>query len=184
MRSGRKRKSSSQHSNKKQREEIEVWNPAVIVSQASTVTITKEIVNTNPNLLTPFPTQTYHHNTDSLSIKLNRLKEKSARYTLHKGFPSQCLNKKLNGKCLGLTLEPTIGNYDQRFIDNWYSKLKDFSLNLMEDVVSFRDKTIKETNTKMDQTEGILKQQLGKSECEDIQKTIKSNEASTKIRKV
>ena len=29
----------------------------------------------------------------------------------------------------------------------------------MEDVVSFYDKTIKETNTKINQTEGILKQQ-------------------------
>ena len=40
-------------------------------------------------------------------------------------------------------------------------------MNLMEDVVSFCDKTIKETNIKVDQTEGILKQQLVKNEYED-----------------
>ena len=50
----------------------------------------------------------------------------------------------------------------------------------MEDVVSFCEKTIKETNIKIDQTEGILKQQLGKNEYEEIQNTTKSNEASTK----
>ena len=50
----------------------------------------------------------------------------------------------------------------------------------MEDVVSFFDKIVKDTNAKISQTESILKQQLEKNECEEIQKTIKSNEASTK----
>ena len=29
------------------------------------------------------------------------------------------------------------GNYDQEFIDNWYSNLKDFSLILMKQIVTF-----------------------------------------------
>ena len=112
----------------------------------------------NPNLLSSFSTQTYHHKTNTLAIKLNRLKEKSARYTSHKDFLSQCINNKLVPKGLELKLEPTIGNCDQSFNDNWYSKPTDFSLDLMKDVVSFCDKTIKETNIKIDQTKGILKQ--------------------------
>ena len=79
-----------------------------------------------------------------------------------------------------MSLEPRRGDYDQSFTDSCYTKLKDFSLNSMEDVLSFCDKTIKETNTKINQTEGILKQQLGKNEYEEIQKEIKSNDASTK----
>ena len=58
--------------------------------------------------------------------------------------------------------------------------LKDFSLNLVEDAVSFCNKTIKETNINIDQTEGIIKQQLRKNEYEEILKTVKVNEASTK----
>ena len=58
--------------------------------------------------------------------------------------------------------------------------LKDFSLNLVEDAVSFCNKTIKETNINIDQTEGIIKQQLRKNEYEEILKTVKANEASTK----
>ena len=77
-----------------------------------------------------------------------------------------CINNKFVPKGLELSLEPTIGNYDQSFIDNWYSKLKDFSLRS-----SFCDKTIKETKTKIVQTEGIVKQQLGKNEYEEKQKT-------------
>ena len=171
--------SSSQRS-KRSREQMEDQTPTIMVSQASTATITNETVNTNPNLLSPFSTQTQYHNTDGLAIKLNRLKEKSARYTSHKEFLSQCIDNKLVPQGLSLTLEPTIGNYDQTFIDNWYSKLKDFSLNLMGDVVSFCDKTISETNNKIEQTETLLKQHLEKKEYDEIQKTITANEASTK----
>ena len=100
---------------------------------------------------------------------------------MHKDSLSQCINSKLIPKGLELTLEPTVRNYDQGVIDNWYSKLKYFSLNSMEDVVSFCDKTKqKKTNTKIDQTEVILKQHLGNNEYEEIQKTSKSNQASTK----
>ena len=108
------------------------------------------------------------------------MKEKSAGYTSQKDFLSQCINRKLVPKGLELTLEPTIGNYNKSFIDNCYSKLIFFSLNLMKDLASFCGKTIKETKTKIDQTENILKQQLGKNEFEELQKTIKSSEASTK----
>ena len=67
------------------------------------------------------------------------------------------LSNKLVPKGLVNTLVPAIGNYDQSFIDNWYSKPKDIFLDLMEDVASFCDKTIKEANIKIDQIEGILK---------------------------
>ena len=74
---GRKRgESSNQRSNKRQREEIEDPNQAVIGSQASTATDTA-------TMLSPFSSQTYHRNTESLAIKLNQLKEKSARYAKH-----------------------------------------------------------------------------------------------------
>ena len=51
----------------------------------------------------------------------------------------------------------------------------------MEDVVSVCDETIKETNSKINQTEGIINQELENNEHKKIQKAIKSNEASSKI---
>ena len=51
----------------------------------------------------------------------------------------------------------------------------------MEDVVSVCDETIKETNSKINQTQGIINQELEKNEHKKIQKAIKSNEASSKI---
>ena len=54
-------------------------------------------------------------------------------------------------------LEPTIGNHDQNFLDNWYSKLKPFSLSLLKDVVQFCDKTIDANTIEINTTESSLK---------------------------
>ena len=57
---------------------------------------------------------------------------------------------------------------------------KEFSLALMSHIVTFCDKTIKETNDKIDQTDSILKTKLEKAEYEEIPKTIVSNEIAAK----
>ena len=152
---------TSQRATKRLGENLEEATPTIIVNQASTVTITEESVNINHKLLTASPNH-YTQPNCRLALKLNRLKEKSARYVSHKDFIKQCIKSKLVPKGLELTLEPTIRNYDQDFIDNWYSNLKDFSLVSMEQIVSFCDKKIEETAVKINNTESILKQQLEK----------------------
>ena len=52
-------------------------------------------------------------------------------------FLLQGIIEKLIYKELELMLEPTIGNQNQEFLDNWHSKLKQFSLSLMEDILQF-----------------------------------------------
>ena len=71
--------------------------------------------------------------------------------------------KKLVAKGSELPFEVTVGNFDQEFIDNWYSSLKKFSVILMVLIVTFHDKTIKKTNDKTDQTDSILKPKLEKT---------------------
>ena len=55
--------------------DIEDLTPEILVSQASTSTITNEGDNTNPNLSTTRPPRA--HNTDAFAIELNRLRKKS-----------------------------------------------------------------------------------------------------------
>ena len=86
-------------------------------------------------------------------MKLNRFKEKSARYESHKDFLSSCITEKLIPKGLKLQLEPTIGNYDQEFLDKWYARLDNFSIILMKEIVEFCNKTIKESNDTIKETE-------------------------------
>ena len=55
------------------------------------------------------------------------MQEKSAQWNSYKDFLTRCIQEKLVPKGLELALELTIGNYDQEFIDNWYSSLEHFS---------------------------------------------------------
>ena len=82
----------------------------------------------------------------------------------------QCIKSKLVAKGSELTFEPTVGNFDQEFIDNWYSSLKKFSVTLMVLIVTFHDKAIKKTNDKTDQTDSILKPTLEKTKQEKLKK--------------
>ena len=53
-------------------------------------------------------------------------------------------------------MKPTIGNYNQEFVDMWYSKLKT-SLTLMKDIAAHCDKTIVKTEDSIKDTETHLK---------------------------
>ena len=103
-------------------------------------------------------------NKEGVALKLNRLKEKHARYESHKEFLTRFISEKLVRKGLKLELEPTIGNPDQEFLNNWFSKLNEFSLRLMKDIVTFCDKTIGKTNEDIKNTECTLKSATEKQE--------------------
>ena len=117
---------------------------------------------------------------EQIALKLNRLKDKAVKYKSHKDFLNRCIAEELVPKSLKLELEPTIGNYDQEFVDTWYSKLKTFSLTLMKDIVAHCDKTIVKTEDNIKDTETHLKNITEREEYQSIEKTIKNNEANTK----
>lgn len=175
-------------SSKRKRDET---NPVFLIEQASTSTLvnnsetsllnTTQIAATNTTQnSSPGVTLPQNINKEGVALKLNRLKEKQARYESHKGFLTRCIAEKLVPKGLKLELEPTLGNHDQEFLDNWFSKLNEFSLNLMNDIVTFCDKTIAKTNEDVKNTEFALKSATEKEEFEQIERAIKTNEESTK----
>ena len=71
-------------------------------------------------------------------------------------------------------LEPSIENFDQEFIDNWHSRLEEFSLTLMSHIVTCYSKTIKEPRDKIGQTDPIFKTKFEKANYEEIEKTIEN----------
>ena len=101
---------------------------------SSTSTIIHKEDNNNLNVLTAPP---QNHNTDELTIKLKCLKEKSARYNSQIYFLSKCIKQNLVLKGLEITPEPTIGNFDQDHANNWYVNLKQFSVVLMKQIVTY-----------------------------------------------
>ena len=82
---------SAQRSTKILREDTEHLTPETLINNFSTSTIIQEEDDINSNLLTAAPTQ--NHNTDGLAIKLNRFKEKSARYNSRREFLSKCIQE-------------------------------------------------------------------------------------------
>ena len=70
-------------------------------------------------------------NKEHIALKLNHL-----MYESHKNFLTSCIAKKLIRKGFKLELDSTIGNFDEEFVDEWYSKLKVFSRILMKNITT------------------------------------------------
>ena len=154
--------------------------PAILVDAPSTATLTEEILEVNNDLL--LTENQKERNTTYLAIKLNRLKDKHARFVSHKEFLTHCGAEELVPKGLEVTLEPTTGNHDLEFLDNWYSKQKQFLLLLMKDIVQFCNKTINKTAQDIKNAESSLKRNASQSQYHAIQTEINANEFS--MRKV
>ena len=121
-------------------------------------------------------------NKEHLALKLNRLKEKSTWYESHRDFLSRCIKDLLISKSLKLEVEPDIGNFDQKFIENSFSKLKDYSYDLMKDVTKFCKRTMAETKPAIQNIEAKLKASIEREEFSEIDQTI--NEVSTSPKKI
>ena len=119
----RKKKDGANHDSKppskRLREEDD--NPAILVSEASTATLIADKVKEYQNFLIT-PTFEEQHK-EQQGMKLNRLKDKNARYQSDREILSQRIESKLIPKGLKLDLEPTIDNHNQEFLDTWYSNL-------------------------------------------------------------
>ena len=119
----RKEKDSTNHGNKlpSKRLREEDNNPAILAREASTTTLMVDNLNEDQNfLITPAFAE---RSKEQQTMKLNRLKDKNARYQSHREFLLQSIESKLIPKCLKRELEHTIGSQHQECLDMWYSNL-------------------------------------------------------------
>ena len=79
-------------------------------------------------------------------------------------------------------LKLTLRNQYQQFLDNWYSKLKQFYSSLMEDIVQFCDKTIIQKTREITTTKQSLKASANDNRFQEIKaELMKIKESSKKI---
>ena len=109
--------------------------PTILVRQASTCTLVNEDANQTTCSLQQTPAT--NKNKGQIALKLNRRKDKVTKYESHKDFLARFIAEKPISKGFKLELEPTIGNFDHEFVDEWYSKLKEFLLILMKDIKAY-----------------------------------------------
>ena len=78
--------------------------------------------------------------------------------------------------------EHTIRNHEQNFLDNWYSKVKQFALSLMKNVVLVCNKTIDATAAEiLSTTETSLKRNTKQEQFKATQSEIKNNVAAANM---
>ena len=77
---------------------------------------------------------------EKVALKLNSLSDKKTRS--HKKFLTKFHNDKTILQGLSVYVEPSIGNQDRTFLENWHEKLQSFSLTQMSEVIKFCDQTI------------------------------------------
>ena len=172
-----KSKKGEETSNRTSKRKREEQIPTILVEQASTCTLVNEDANQITSSLQQTPAANEYK--EQIALKLNRLKDKVTRYESHKDFLTRCIAEKLIPKGLKLGLEPTIGNFDQEFVDEWYSKLKGFSLKLMNDI-TYCEKTIEFTNESIKNTETALRNLTENQEFLNIEKILKTYIEATK----
>ena len=117
-------------------------------------------------------------NTDGegIAIKLNRLTEKCCRYKSHKSFLDKCKAENQIPAGLQLSLEPSIGNQDEEFLQTWYGKLDECSVMFMDMVIEFCNKTITSLEEQKAQTKEALNKSMQSNDYEEMIGVINSNE--------
>ena len=109
-------------------------------------------------------------------VYLDRLHDKKARYDAHIAFLTRCIDEKVIPKGLCIQLEPTIGNFDQEFVKNWYEKLNKFSIELMKDIVGFCKTTKTEVTEQIKTKEALIQNKSSQEKYNNISNAIKENQ--------
>ena len=114
------------------------------------------------------------------TIRLERLRNKQDRYESHIFFLKECLKIKRIPNGLRLDLEPSIGNNDEDFCAKWYSRLEEFSLTLMNDIVEYSERIKTETTDKIKSEDATLKSAMKPEEYKEVCQVLDQNSTERK----
>ena len=169
-------------------EETNSNNPTIIVedtiNELNEAESTRTIVPNTPESNSSNPSKDTQH----LAKLLDRLTDKKTRYHSHISFLTKCINESIIPNGLKVELEPTIGNHDKQFLNTWHEKCKKFSLEMMQDIISFSEKTADTVEKERKTIEQRLKSSVNTNEefnqlKKSIDETQDKNEKSLNIRK-
>ena len=105
-------------------------------------------------------------------VRLERLRDKSDRYSSHIGFLKDCIEAKIIPKGLRIDLEPSIGNQDEAFCAAWFAKLEEFSFSLMDDVIKYCETIETETEDKIRLNKEALETMMDPDDHKELSDTM------------
>ena len=85
---------------------------------------------------------TNEQETKKLAFSLNQIKNKKIRFLSYKEFLEKYFHDKLTLNGLKISLEPTIWNQNEKFVNQWY-KIQDCAKQLMKKTRKFCETAIK-----------------------------------------
>ena len=112
---------------------------------------------------------------ESLAFKLDRLNDIKCRYESHEAFLKKCLDNNLVPNGLKVYVEPSIGNRGKAFLQQWHSRLEDFSKTRTTDVIGYCENEISKTKNEIVEISERLKALVTTPVFTDISKTITIN---------
>jgi hypothetical protein len=114
-------------------------------------------------------------------IRLERMRDKADRYSSHIEFLKDCHKTKVIPKGLRIDVEPSIGNNDEEFCNQWFSRLEDFSLTLISDIITYSENIKTSTASKIEEETKFLRENLNGEDFQEFQEIM--DRSSEKRRK-
>ena len=114
-----------------------------------------------------------------LTFHLDRINNKKIRFLSHKEFLEKCFRDKLTPNGLKINLEPTIGNQNEEFVNQWYKIQDDCAKQLMKMTIKFCKTTIKETEHEIKEIDSKLQSNLPSTEYSNIKGQVSKNQEVT-----
>ena len=109
---------------------------------------------------------------DIKAVKLERLRDKSDRYSSHIEFLTECRDTNVIPKGLRIDMLPTIGNNDDAFCAKWFDTLQGFSTTLMNQIIEYSEKIESDTAKKIEEETKALKSILNEEGFEEMTTTM------------
>ena len=103
-----------------------------------------------------------------LAFRLDGIKNKKIRFLSHREFLEKCFRDKLTLNGLNINLEPSIGNQNEEFVNQWYKIQDDFAKQLMKMAIKFFETTIKEIEYEIKEIDSKLQSNLPSTEYRNI----------------
>ena len=114
-----------------------------------------------------------------LAFRLDRINNKKIQFLSHKEFSGKCFRDKLTPNGLKINLEPTIGNQNEEFVNQWYKIQDDCAKQLMKMTIKFCETTIKETEHEIKEIDSKLQSNLRSTEYNNIKGQVSKNQEVT-----
>ena len=113
-----------------------------------------------------------------LVYKLDNLNDKKTRYLSHESFLKKCLDNNVVPNGLRVFVEPSIGNRNEQFLNEWHELLEGFSRTLTTKVIEFCNAEVQSTETEFTATASQLQTITTASEFDRVLATVAINEKS------